>query len=305
MEIFVDLELDEGQQARLREIAGEDVLHLPSRQAEGAFGRCEIAFGNLPPDWLAASGALRWVQLESVGFGEYADLDWGNLGKRLTLTNLAGFFSEPVAESGLAGILALYRGIDRLVRLQQKADWQGDALRPSLRTLRGAKVVLFGFGAINRRLAELLAPFHCSVIPFGSDWAAEDLDAALAEADVVISSAPDTPTSRGVFGRGRLARLHRGAIFANFGRGSAVDEEALADALESGRLGGAVLDVTLSEPLPRDHRFWSCPNTIVTQHSGGGTADEIDRKIDFFAANLLRFRKGEALAGAVDFSRGY
>ena len=72
-----------------------------------------------------------------------------------------------------------------------------------------------------------------------------------------------------------------------------------------GAWGGAVIDVTLDEPLPDDHPFWICPNTIITQHSGGGTMDEIDRKIDVFAANLTRYRNGEPLVGTVDFSRGY
>lgn len=306
VEIFVGLDLDETQQARLRDIAKGDVLHLATAGADReAFGRCEVAFGNPPPEWLQASDLLRWVQLESVGFGEYTGLDWRHLGKRLTLTNLAGFFTEPVAESALAGILALYRGIDRLVCLQQNKDWQGDALRPSLRTLRGAKVVFFGFGAINRRLAELLGPFRCTIVPFGSNWHAEEFDLALAQADVVVSSVPDTPTTRGIFGRQRLSLLRKDTIFANFGRGSAVDEDALADALATESLGGAIIDVTLSEPLPREHRFWTCPNTLITQHSGGGTADELDRKIDVFADNLARFRKGAELAGTIDFSRGY
>ncbi|UVK46611.1 hypothetical protein BPNPMPFG_002297 [Mesorhizobium sp. AR07] len=91
----------------------------------------------------------------------------------------------------------------------------------------------------------------------------------------------------------------------NFGRGSILDEGALADALEQGRLGGAVIDVTRDEPLPAGHRFWACPNIILTQHSGGGTTDELDRKIDVFLANLARFRAGTPLEGIVDFSRGY
>ena len=84
-----------------------------------------------------------------------------------------------------------------------------------------------------------------------------------------------------------------------------VDETALAEALDEGRLVGAVIDVTESEPLPEDHRFWACPNTILTQHSGGGTSDEIDRKIDVFATNLARYRAEQPLVGVVDFSRGY
>lgn len=310
MEIFVSIELTEAQRARLSEVAGSDRAHFRGEFADDAtvdpaFGGCEVAFGNLPPAWLPDATALRWLQLESVGFGEYADLDWPALGRRLTLTNLAGFFAEPVAESALAGILALYRGLDRLVDLQRSQDWQGAALRPSMRTLAGARVVLFGYGAINRRLEALLVPFRCSVTRFGSDWQAAALDEALGRADIVVCTVPDTPATRGLFGRERLARLPAHALFLNFGRGSLIDEDALAEALTARRLGGAVLDVTTCEPLPRGHAFWTCPNSIVTQHSAGGSDQEIDRKINVFATNLARYRKGEALAGIVDFSKGY
>lgn len=305
MEIFADIAVNERQRARLGEIAGAAALHFAPQAGEAEFRRCAVCFGNPPPAWLGGSEALRWLQLESVGFGEYAALDWTRLAGRLTVTNLAGFFSQPVAESILAGILALYRGLDELLRLQARGEWQGEALRPGLRTLEGATVVMFGYGAINRRLGELLAPFGCRIRPFGSCWQAGDLDAALAGADIVVCTAPDTPATRGVFDAARLARLPAHALFASFGRGSVVDEAALAAALSGGALGGAVLDVTVTEPLPPDHAFWRAPNTLVTQHTAGGSGAETDRKIEVFAANLERFRRGETLAGVVDFARGY
>lgn len=310
MDIFVCLDLTDGQAARLRTVCGADRLHIrgcvPGEAAlDPSFPACEVALGNPPPAWLPQSAALRWVQLESVGFGEYRGLDWPTLGRRVTLTNLAGFFAEPVAETALAGILALARGIDRLVRLQSARQWIGDPLRAELRTLTAAKVVLFGHGAINRRLAALLTPFGCSIAAFGSDWTDERLNAALSAADIVVSAVPETDATAGVFDAARLSLLKPSALFVNLGRGSVVDEDALAARLRDGRLGGAVIDVTVQEPLPPDHPFWSCPNTILTQHSGGGTADEIDRKIGHFADNLARYRAGQPLAGVVDFERGY
>lgn len=310
MEIFVCLDLCEDQAARLAEIAGADRLHAVGGSVEGtanelAFKRCEVAFGNPPPAWLPGSEVLRWVQLESVGFGEYRGLDWRALGRRVTMTNLAGFFAEPVAETALAGILALYRGLDRLVRLQSARDWQGDPLRRSLKTLAGARVALFGDGAINRRLAALLEPFDCAIESFGRDWMAERLDRALARADIVVSSVPETEATIGVFDARRLALLKATALFVNLGRGSVVAEQALAERLRDGRLGGALIDVTVEEPLPPDHPFWDCPKLILTQHTGGGTEDEVDRKIEVFADNLARYRAGRPLVGVVDFEKGY
>ena len=102
-----------------------------------------------------------------------------------------------------------------------------------------------------------------------------------------------------------MNQFKRGSIFVNFGRGSVVDDDALADALQSGLLRGAVIDVTRDEPLPAEHRFWQTPNIILTQHSGGGTSNEIDRKIDWFLDNFGRYQRGEKLNAIVDFSRGY
>jgi len=310
MEIFVCLDMCEGQAARLSEIAGADRLHAVGSGVDGAadelaFKRCEVAFGNPPPAWLPRSEVLRWVQLESVGFGEYRSLDWRTLGRRIIVTNLAGFFAEPVAETALAGILTHYRGLDRLVRLQSGRDWQGDPLRRSLKTLAGARVVLFGAGAINRRLAALLQPFDCAIESVGRDWMAERLDQTLSRADIVVSTVPETEATIEVFDARRLALLKATALFVNLGRGSVVAEQALAERLRDGRLGGALIDVTVAEPLPPDHPFWDCPKLILTQHTGGGTEDEVDRKIEVFADNLARYRVDRPLVGVVDFEKGY
>lgn len=310
MEIYVACELEARELQHLRDHIAGDTLHLRNREplssAPGdSFARCEVVFGNPPPAWLTQTSLLRWVQLDSVGFGEYAVLDWASLRQRITMTNLPGFFTEPVAESALSGILALCRGTERLVRLQNERRWCGEALRRELRMLAGAEVVLFGYGDINRRLAALLEPFGCRITHFGSDWQDRDLDAALSRADVLVAVVPETPATIGVFDERRLSLLPHAALFVNFGRGSVVDEGALVRLLERGHLGGAVVDVTREEPLPVQHPLWACPNTIVTQHTGGGTFDEMVRKIEVFGANLERYRRGVALAGVVDFERGY
>ena len=294
--------LSSEQQSRLRQGTGDWDVRF---QDPAEPSNCPLVFGNPEPAVVAAHQALRWMQLESVGFGEYADLDLSRPGGVVQITNLAGFFADPVAETALAGILALGRGIDRLAVLQRQAEWIGDPLREDLRLLKGARILLFGYGAINRRAAELLAPFGCRIGHLTSGWTRDGLDEALAKADILIATAPDTPKTRGLFDQARLRRMKAGAVFCNFGRGSLVDEAALAEALQSGQLGGAVIDVTEDEPLPADHAFWRCPNTIVTQHSAGGTADELDRKIDVFLTNLARYRAGEPLDGLVDFAKGY
>ncbi|MEM7123149.1 MAG: D-2-hydroxyacid dehydrogenase [Pseudomonadota bacterium] len=311
MDVFLfSSAFDHTQIERVRSVIGDDTLHVHDQFEETdnlgpAFMTSQVVFGNIPASWVPRSPSLEWLQLCSVGISEYCELDWPALEDRITLTNLPDFFTEPVAESILAGILALYRGVNRLAVLRENSDWQGDAIRAQLATLRGAAVVLFGYGDINRRLEELLAPFQCNVTRFGSEWTPAQLDKALAAADVVVSTVPETDGTIGVFNEARLALLKNDALFVNFGRGSVVDEAALAAALHRQAIGGAVIDVTQEEPLPKTHPFWTAPNMIVTQHSGGGTVDEMDQIIDVFADNLARYRRGEPLLGIVDFEKGY
>ncbi len=310
MKIFIFFELNAAQLSRLRQIAGNDKLCFPVAQQDAAnidpgFADCAVAFGNVPAAWLAQTTALRWIQLESAGFEEYRSLDWRTLGEQITLTNLAGFFSEPVAQSILAGILSHYRGIEQLVLSKSAKNWMGGSLRKQLRSLSGATVVLLGRGSINIRLAELLGPCRCNIISFGSDWDRTPLDQSLAIADIVVCAMPETDATKGLFDDARIGHLKRNALFVNFGRGSIIDEHALVAALERRQIGGAVIDVTMHEPLPADHPLWTAPNMILTQHTGGGTDDEIDRKIEFFADNLARYRTAVPLHNKVNIERGY
>ncbi len=302
MDIAVCIALDREERRRLVNGVGDWPVTFSETTAPC---NAAIVFGNPAPEVVAANSSLQWLQLESVGFGEYAGLCWSRSGRPVQVTNLAGFFADPVAETALAGILSLGRGIDRLVVLRRHRDWVGDPLRAGLRLLYGSHVVLFGRGTINARLAELLKPFRCRITTFGRDWTSVSLDNALATADVVVATVPHTPETVGLFDADRLSCLKRGAVFCNLGRGSLVDEEALALALAQEHLGGAVIDVTHDEPLPEGHVFWTAPNVILTQHSGGGSVDEIDRKIDRFLENLSRFHTGTPLIGLVDFKRGY
>lgn len=299
--VAVCLPLTPAQMERLRGEGLDPAPAIGPGPCPDTFRRARIAFGNPAAEWIAEAPDLAWIQLESTGFGEYLDLPPG----RPAITNLAGMFAQPVAESALAGILALNRGIDRLAGLRAAGRWLGEGLRPDLRLLRGARVVLFGMGAINGRLAELLAPFDCTVIAFRSDWEEGALDAALGTADILACAVPATPRTAGILDSRRLSLLPRDALVVNFGRGSLLDEGALARMLGTGRLRGAVIDVTREEPLPPGHPFWKVPNLILTQHTGGGSHDEVGNKVGVFLDNLARFRAGTPLRGLVDPGRGY
>ena len=310
MNIFLCLSLTDVQRARLGQaLPDDDISYFPDPEegagARDAFTASEVVFGNPPAHWLNDDRLPSWIQLESVGFGEYLGVGQAAHPQFPRVTNLAGFFTEPVAQSILAGVLAHYRGLDRLQALQHTGKWVGEELRPQLRLLANAEVVMIGKGHINNRVAQLLSPFGCLITQFGRDFVEADLDSALRNSDVVICCAPHTPESQGLFDSPRFALLKPQALFLNFGRGSLIDEDALADALASGRLSGAVIDVTADEPLPPGHRFWTTPHLTLTQHTAGGFGNEVDGKIDLFLTNLAHYRGNEPLRNLVDFTRGY
>ncbi len=315
LKIYIDYPLDAAGRARLRQLAGGDKLWIagePGRGAEEdrrALIEADAVLGEVPTDALPLAGRLRWLQLPSVGLDYYRGIDWAAVGPRLACTNLKGVFADAVVQTTLGAILAVYRGIDRLVRLQDRRDWQKMALRPTLRTLNGSRILLLGTGNLASAMQASLSPFGCSFVRYGRTSGElrtlAQLDAALPQADLVVGALPDTPGTRGLIDRPRLARFKPGALFVNIGRGSLVDEAALIDALRDGSLGGAILDVTQREPLPPDDPLWSAPRVLLTQHTAAGSDHEYGAVIELFGENLSRFRAGRPLLNVVDWTRGY
>lgn len=283
------------------ELSGTDNQLKALRQAD-------IIFGNPKPvDWLQKTTNLKWLQLASTGFEIYAGIKISAV-----VTNLKDFYAQPCAETAIAGIMALYRGMDQCSVLKQNSKWVGSPIREGLRLLHKSNVIILGAGGIGKQVAKILSGFDC-VISFYARTAAEatlrtieQLEAALPAADIVIACLPGTPQTKNLFTRSMIGKMKKDAIFCNIGRGNLLeDENALVHALTNGVIGGAVLDVTMQEPLPPDHPLWKCPNTILSQHTGGGDAGEIDGMISFFLQNLALFKKGKPLENIVQLQRGY
>lgn len=284
---------------------GQDLA--PEKRKE-AFLKAEVVFGNPPADWWADSEKLRWVQLYSAGFDPYLALDWSRpeLAK-IKVTNLRGFFGQPVAETAVAGVMSLYRKTDELARLQAETRWVGAELRPYLHLLYRKRVLVLGAGAIGETIMKILRGFDCHVTLIRRSQAptVNDLDELLPEADIIMAALPDTEETKNTLSAARLALMKPSAVVVNVGRGSAIDEPALINALQQGRLAGAVLDVTATEPLPADSPLWAMSNVLLTQHTGGGYAEENADKVRVFLRNLDAYRAGEPLENIVDFGRGY
>jgi phosphoglycerate dehydrogenase-like enzyme len=206
-------------------------------------------------------------------------------------------------------ILALDRQLLPTYRDQlTDRSWHMDERRSASHLLLGRTVVLLGFGTIGRRVAEMLAPFRCEILAVRRQTRSElgvrivpeaDVSSVLGRADHVVNVLPDSEATRKWVNARRLACCKRGARFYNVGRGTTVDQEALVEALQSGILGAAYLDVTDPEPLPPEHPLWTAPNCFITPHSAGGRNDQSDALADHFLANLAAFDKGQALTDRV------
>ena len=272
-----------------------------------AFQEAEVLLGNPPPAWLAAgpSPLLRFWQIDSAGFERYRHLHLD-----VPVANMGDFFAWPCAETMVGGLLALYRHLGELAVLQAEKKWVGGAyVRNRAGLLRGKRVVLLGAGAIALAVQQQLSGFECPVQllarthPKAQLRTKEDLKTVLPATDIVINTLPGS--AEGYFSAELLEAMRPGSLYASVGRGNTTDEPALIRLLQTGHLGGAVLDVTAVEPLPANNPLWALPNVLLTQHTGGGQHHEDESKVDVLLRNLEHLRHGQSLENLVDLSRGY
>jgi phosphoglycerate dehydrogenase-like enzyme len=227
------------------------------------------------------------------------------------LTNGSGAFGRPVAEYVVGAILAFYKRLANMSALQARHEWAD----LTLRELGGRTVGIIGLGDLGATVARLLRPFDVRLLGLrrgGEPSPAVDqvfgpdaLLAFLAQLDVLVIAAPLTADTRGLVGEPELAALPRGAFLVNVGRGPIMDEAALVDALRSGHLGGAALEVFSHEPLDPASPLWDLPNVAIAPHCADHTEESNQRALALFLDNLGRFRRGEPLRNVVDVTKGY
>ena len=273
----------------------------------------DVVFGQPDVDQIIAAPRVAWVQLTSAGYTRYdrPDLREAFRARGAALTKSSLVYDEPCALHLLAFLCAEARQLPAALDAQRGArDWPQKALRARSRLLRDEAAVIVGFGSIGRRLVELLAPLHMRLSAIrrhvaGDEpiptFAPDDPRAvrALGEADHVIDVLPDSPSTVAFFDDTRIGTFKPGATFYNVGRGTTVDENALQAALRSGQLAAAYLDVTTTEPLPRDHPLWTTPHCFITPHTAGGHQTESLRLARHFLDNLARFTTGQPLIDRV------
>ncbi len=309
---FPQLEVMELPPAGVRDHAP---LNGNSREVLGA-AEVMVAW-RLSPEQLAAAPALQWVHCPSAGVHQLLIPELVQRG--IKVTNGRRVHGAAVAEHALALMLALTRSLPLCMRAQQAHDWiqatlWADERRPT--ELAGTTAVLVGVGEIGGQLATRLAALGVHVIGVREHperctpgcaevYSSSDLANLLPRADFVVLALPVTSGTRQILGEEEIARIKPGGCVINVGRGALLDQQALLEALHSGHLRGAALDVFAREPLPADSPLWDCPSLLITPHIGSATPHSWERQIQVLRDNMRRFLEGAPLLYAVDPRLGY
>jgi phosphoglycerate dehydrogenase-like enzyme len=262
--------------------------------------------------------ALRWIQAISAGVDHILS---GPLTDNTIVSNGKGLHDAPTAEIALALLMSAARGMHLYRDAQRRAEWDRSAYQnqllgraPFLGTLEGARVLILGMGSIGLEIAKRVSTFGAHVEGVATTagvregyvtHAFSSLETLLPDVDALVMVLPDTPETHGILSRERIALMHPKSWVVNVGRGSAIDEAALIEALERGRLGGAALDVTAREPLPTDSKLWSLENVVLTPHIGGGGPRFYEKANALLVRNAQHFLRGEPLENIVSREKGY
>lgn len=264
----------------------------------------------VPWDAVVEQGRLRWIQSSAAGLDHC--LVPSVIASDIPVSSASGLFADQVAEQTMALLLGLIRNLPVFFRASLKHEF----FRRPTRDLHGLTVGIVGFGGNGRRIAEVLAPFRTrllatDVFPVNCPphverlLPADRLHDVLPLVDVLVLCVPLNEQTRGMIGREELAELKAGSLLINVARGPVVREADLVDALASGHLGGAGLDVTEVEPLPDDSPLWEMPNVIVTPHVGAQSSQRVNDTVNFFCKNLERYLAGKPLFNLVDKRLGF
>lgn len=269
--------------------------------------------GNPEKETLEKFTGLRFLQLISSGvaapYVEFAKQHPG-----LTLCSASGAYGGAISEHMLGALLMLLKRLHEYRDDMQTGEWKP---RGDVRSPRDLTILMVGAGSIGTAFAQLMKPLGAAVIGvrrapgaplpgFDELHTFEALDELLPRADVVALAVPETPHTQGLMDERRFGLMKEGSILLNVGRGSAVNQEALLGALQSGRLAGASIDVTTPEPLPPEHPLWKEKNLLITPHISGQfyLKDTHDQVVAIACKNLQAYPDGPFIS-RVDMETGY
>jgi phosphoglycerate dehydrogenase-like enzyme len=298
-------------QVELVRITEDDELPAALSAADGFFGF------HFPPELFATARCLRWIH--SAAAGIEANLFPEMVASDVVLTNAAGLHAINIPEHAIALMCALARNIHVAQRLKAERRWDryaAIAAGGGFRQLAGSHLAVLGAGVIGLGVTRLgrALDMQVRVLRRRPELAVDGAEAVvgpdrlhelLGWADFVVVATPLTPDTHHLIDAAALGAMRSSAYLVNVGRGEIVDDGALVDALRSGAIAGAGLDVFAEEPLPPEHPYWALDNVIVTPHVSGYLPDFFARAFAIFLDNLERFRDGRPLRNVVDKRLGY
>ena len=274
---------------------------------------CAAVIGNIPVDDIKDNKNLLWLQLSMAGTEPYSIP--GKINPETVITNSSGAFGLAISEYMVGYVFELYKKLAIYRDNQNMSLWQdmGNVMR-----VEGSRVLVLGMGDIGGSFARKMKALGCYIVgicrtekekPHYCDelYTQESLDSEIPKADIIAMALPGTPETAGIISKDRIAKMKNSAIIINVGRGSAIDTDALTEALQNDKIYGCALDVTDPEPLPPEHQLWKCKNAIITPHITGffHLRDTYDMIIDICVENLRRFQNGEKLLNIVDKDTRY
>lgn len=272
-----------------------------------------IIIGNVSHQYVKAAENLKWVQLNSAG--NYGYIKPGVLKEGTLLTNATGAYGLAISEHMLGMLLMLMKNLNKYHDNQKRHIWHNEG---RVSSIYGSKTLVVGLGDIGSEFAKKMNALGSEVYGIRRhktekpDYLAglyqlNALDELLSEMDVVAVTLPAYSATEGLFTKERMLKMKQSGILLNVGRGTLVDNLALAELLNEEKLGGALIDVTDPEPLPEEHPLWDAKKALVTPHVSGGfqLPETLTRIVKIACENLVRFRNGQTLRNLVDFETGY
>jgi phosphoglycerate dehydrogenase-like enzyme len=298
---------------------GEDreiLVTQDKAEVEKVLDKIEIAFGDIPFELIPEMLNFKWLQLWSAGADVLQIIpELKTLPFKMTTTS--GIHGQQIAEHTFALILTWNRRMERAFRNQSSHAWTRPQMG-EMSTLRDKTMLILGYGVIGEKVAQVALAFGMKVtgirrrvssVSAGklgvTVMPAARLYEALKQADYVVNILPHTADTEHSFGKKELEALKPSAIYVNVGRGKTTDEAALVEALKAGRIAAALLDVTETEPLPKDSPLWDLENVLLCPHYGGFHADYNELAMEVAIENLTHYLRGEPLRNLVDKDLGY
>lgn len=305
--------LSDEYQEKLKKISSEIILE----DDDGAIGEVNAWFGGISREQFRQASNLAWVQSPSAGVERYLFPEF--VRSDVLLTNAKGCYGPAISEHAMGLLFTLTRNIGAQQLNMSRGQWQRDT--ENMIEMKGLTMGIVGLGGIGSQIARRsramdMTVLAVDIIPKYKEQIGDICDEVrlvqdgglewlLSSSDVVVSAAPHTKVSEGMFGGEQFGMMKQGAYFINVSRGKLVQTPALVEALRSGRLGGAGLDVTDPEPLPPEHELWSLPNVIITSHIAGVSQYSFSRLQEVFTENVERYIKGLPMMNQVNKVMGF